>query len=69
MLGARPVPLQVPIGAEETFKGVVDLIDNKPSTGRRQSMTWNDPMPEDLVDTVAEYREKLMKLRQSRTTP
>jgi elongation factor G len=28
-LGANPVPLQIPIGAEEKFKGVVDLIENK----------------------------------------
>src|SRR5690554_61743 len=29
VLGANPVPIQIPIGAEETFKGVVDLIENK----------------------------------------
>ena len=29
ILGANPVPIQIPIGAEETFRGVVDLIDNK----------------------------------------
>ena len=64
MLGARPVPLQVPIGAEETFKGVVDLIDNKAYVWNEEDkgMTWNEiPMPEDLVDTVAEYREKLIE--------
>lgn len=63
-LGANPVPLQVPIGAEETFKGVVDLITN-------QAIVWNEddmgmtfeviPIPEDLIDTVAEYREKLLE--------
>ena len=64
MLGARPVPLQVPIGAEETFKGVVDLIDNKAYVWNEEDkgMTWDEiPMPEDLVDTVAEYREKLIE--------
>ena len=64
MLGARPVPLQVPIGAEETFKGVVDLIDNKAYVWNEEDkgMTWNEiPMPEDLLDTVAEYREKLIE--------
>jgi elongation factor G len=63
-LGANPVPLQVPIGAEETFKGVVDLITN-------QAIVWNEddmgmtfeviPIPEDLQDTVDEYREKLLE--------
>ncbi len=63
-LGANAVPLQVPIGAEERFRGVVDLITN-------QAIVWNEhdmgmtfeviPTPEDLVDTVAEYREKLLE--------
>ena len=63
-LGANAVPLQVPMGAEETFVGVVDLITN-------EARIWNDhdmgmtyevvPIPEDLVDTVAEYREKLLE--------
>ena len=38
MLGGNPVPIQVPIGAEADFKGVVDLIDGKGSYG--MSMTW-----------------------------
>ncbi len=64
MLGGNPVPLQVPIGAEETFRGVVDLITN-------QAIIWNEEdrgmtfevieTPADLVDTVAEYREKLLE--------
>jgi len=63
-LGANAVPLQIPIGAEETFKGVVDLITN-------QAIVWNEEdmgmtfevidIPEDLKDTVAEYREKLLE--------
>ena len=63
-LGANAVPLQVPIGAEENFKGVVDLITN-------QAIIWNEsdqgmtyevvPIPEDLQDTVDEYREKLLE--------
>jgi elongation factor G len=64
MLGARPVPLQVPIGAEETFRGVVDLIDNKAYVWNEEDkgMTWEEiPMPEDLVDTVTEWREKLIE--------
>jgi len=64
MLGANPVPLQVPIGAEDSFKGVVDLITN-------QAIIWNSEdmgmtyevieIPEDLKDTVKEYREKLLE--------
>jgi elongation factor G len=63
-LGAKCIPLQVPIGAEETFKGVVDLITN-------QAIVWNEddmgmtyeviPMPEDLQDTVTEYRGNLLE--------
>ncbi|MDH5603765.1 MAG: elongation factor G [Cyclobacteriaceae bacterium] len=63
-LGANPVPLQVPIGAEDTFKGVVDLISNK-------AIIWNDDdmgmtykvidIPEDLKETVAEWRQKLVE--------
>ena len=61
-LGAQPVPLQVPIGAEETFKGVVDLISNKAIVWNddTQGMTYDEiPIPEDLVDVVAEWREKI----------
>ena len=63
-LGANPVPLQVPIGAEETFRGVVDLISNKAMTWENddQGMTYNEiDIPEDLVDIVAEWREKLVE--------
>jgi elongation factor G len=63
-LGANPVPLQVPIGAEETFRGVVDLISNKAITWENddQGMTYNEiEIPEDLVDVVAEWREKLIE--------
>jgi elongation factor G len=64
MLGSTAIPLQVPIGAEDDFKGVVDLITGK-------AIIWNEndmgmtyeviPTPADLVDTVAEYREKLLE--------
>lgn len=63
-LGANPVPLQIPIGAEDTFKGVVDLLTGK-------AIVWDDategksyneiPVPEDLVETVAEWRQKLVE--------
>lgn len=64
MLGGNAIPLQIPIGAEETFKGVVDLVTNK-------GMIWNEedkgmtftevPIPDDLKDEVAEWREKLLE--------
>ena len=63
-LGANAIPLQIPIGAEESFKGVVDLLTN-------QAIVWNEDdmgmtfteieTPADLVDTVAEWREKLIE--------
>ena len=63
-LGTPAIPLQIPIGAEETFKGVVDLITNK-------AMVWNEedmgmtfeeiPIPADIQDTVDEWKEKLLE--------
>ena len=64
MLGARPVPLQVPIGAEDDFKGVVDLITNKAFVWNEEDkgMTWDEvPIPADLADTVEEYRGLLIE--------
>ena len=64
MLGANPVPLQVPIGAEDDFKGVVDLVQNKAFIWNEDDygMTWEEiPIPEDLKETVEEWREKLFE--------
>ncbi len=63
-LGARAVPLQVPIGAEERFKGVVDLISNEARIWNEedQGMTYQVvPIPEDLVETVEEFRMKMVE--------
>ena len=63
-LGSVSIPLQVPIGAEETFKGVVDLITGKAIVWNEDDMgmTYEEiPVPEDLVDIVAEWREKLLE--------
>ena len=63
-LKGHPVPLQIPIGAETEFKGIVDLIDNKAIIwdDETQGMTYKEiDIPEDLVDTVIEYREKLVE--------
>lgn len=65
ILGANPVPVQIPIGAEETFRGVVDLIDNKAVIwydddvlGQRYEL---EDIPADMVDEVAEWRGKLVE--------
>ncbi len=64
MLGSTAIPLQIPIGAEEHFKGVVDLITNKAVVWDESSkgMTFTEiPIPADLVETVAEYRQILVE--------
>jgi elongation factor G len=64
MLGSNAVPLQLPIGAEDNFKGVVDLINFR-------GMVWNEddkgmtykeiPIPEDMMEESLEWREKLLE--------
>ncbi|SKC78600.1 elongation factor G [Ohtaekwangia koreensis] len=63
-LGSNAVALQLPIGAEENFRGVVDLINNR-------GIVWNEadkgmtfqvvPIPDDMLEEVKEYREKLLE--------
>ncbi|MEL6925156.1 MAG: GTP-binding protein, partial [Bacteroidota bacterium] len=63
-LGANAIPLQLPIGAEETFRGVVDLITNKAIVWNddTQGMTYEEiEIPADMADQVTEYREKLVE--------
>ncbi len=63
-LGAKPVPLQIPIGAEESFRGVVDLISNKAIEwdDSTQGMTFTEiEMPAELVSVAKEWREKLIE--------
>ncbi len=63
-LGSNAIPLQVPIGAEEKFTGVVDLVTNQAIiwNEKDQGMTFNEvPIPDDLKETVAEYRQKLIE--------
>jgi elongation factor G len=64
MLGTKAVPLQLPIGAEDTFKGVVDLVENKALIWNEDDlgMTYKEiPIPEDMIDEVKEYREYLLE--------
>ncbi|MBW0285527.1 elongation factor G [Rhodococcus sp. FH8] len=64
-LGARPLVLQLPIGAEDDFDGVVDLVEMKAITWRGVVPTGTAPtieeIPADLVEKAAEYREKLLE--------
>jgi elongation factor G len=63
-LKANPVPIQIPIGAEEKFEGVIDLV-------RMQAIYWDEksqgmkyemrPIPADLLDTAKEWREKMLE--------
>ena len=63
-LGSNPVPVQLPIGAEDNFKGVVDLI-------RMKAIYWNEEdrgvtydardIPEDMLVDAKEWREKMME--------
>jgi elongation factor G len=63
-LGARPVAIQLPIGAENQFRGIVDLV-------RMKGVIWDEEglgakyhdidIPEDLVEQAKEYREKMIE--------
>ena len=64
VLGATPLPIQIPIGAEETFKGVVDLV-------RMKAIFWHDEtmgaeysveeIPANLLPEAEEYRDKMLE--------
>jgi len=65
-LGARPVPVQIPIGAEENFIGVIDLItmqaiiwDDETSLGTKYRI---EPIPPDLEEEAEEWRTKMVEL-------
>jgi len=64
MLGAKAVPLQLPIGAEDNFKGVVDLITMKGIVWNEQDkgMTFQEvPIPDDMKEEVDQYRQELVE--------
>jgi len=64
MLGSHALPLQIPIGNEEDFKGVVDLINFKGIVWNEedQGMTFETiDIPEDILEEATEYREKLLE--------
>jgi len=64
MLGAKAVPLQLPIGAEDNFKGVVDLIKMKGIIWHMETegMTFDEiPVPADMVEEANEWRQNLIE--------
>jgi elongation factor G len=63
-LGARPAVIQLPIGAEEKFVGIVDLISMKAVVWEEESLGakfHEEPIPSGMKDQAEEYREKLLE--------
>ncbi len=63
-LGVKPVPLQLPIGIEHTFKGVVDLVEMRGIVWQGEDLGAKYdivPIPDDMADQAAEYRAKLVE--------
>ncbi|ANZ37583.1 translation elongation factor G [Lentzea guizhouensis] len=64
-LGAKPLPIQIPIGAESDFIGVVDLIEMRALTWRGEVQKGEDyaieEIPADLVERAQEFREQLLE--------
>jgi elongation factor G len=63
-LGSKAVALQLPIGAEENFRGVVDLVNNRGVIWNEddKGMTFTEvPIPDDMIEEAKEYREKLLE--------
>ena len=64
ILGANPCPIQIPIGAEENFKGLVDLIKMKAILWHDETMGAEydvEEIPADLVDEAQEWRDKMLE--------
>ena len=64
ILGANPCPIQIPIGAEENFKGVVDLLKMKAILWHDETMGAEydvEEIPADLVDEANEWRDKMVE--------
>ncbi|MFN2613018.1 MAG: elongation factor G, partial [Solirubrobacterales bacterium] len=62
-LGAKPLPIQIPIGQEDAFKGVVDLIENKALIWEDELGTEfsTDEVPEELKELAHEHRTHLIE--------
>jgi elongation factor G len=63
-LGAKPVPIQLPIGSENNFQGIVDLVRMKAVVWENENLGANfhdAEIPEDMVELAKEYRLKLIE--------
>lgn len=62
-LGANPIPIQLPIGSEDNFRGLVDLVRCKAVyySDDYGATIEEDTVPDDMLDMVNEYREKLLE--------
>jgi elongation factor G len=63
-LKCRPIPIQIPIGAEDQFKGIVDLVDMKARIWREETLGAQFDeveIPPELVEKVREYRDKMIE--------
>ncbi|GFE59233.1 elongation factor G [Geobacter sp. AOG1] len=63
-LRANPVPIQLPVGSEDTFKGIVDLVEMKAIIWDEEALGakyHEEPIPADMQEVAAEYREKLIE--------
>lgn len=64
MLGGNPLPMQLPIGAEDQFKGVVDLVNFRGIVWNEEDkgMTFKEvPIPDDMLEDAKHWREKLLE--------
>ncbi|MBP6609460.1 MAG: elongation factor G [Paludibacter sp.] len=65
VLGAKPCPIQIPIGAEEKFKGVIDLVQMKAILWHDETMGAEysvEEIPADLLEEAEEWREKMLEV-------
>jgi elongation factor G len=64
-LKCRPLPIQLPIGAEDQFKGIVDLVEMKAVIWRDETLGSEydtEPIPDEMVEKAKEYREKMIEV-------
>jgi len=65
VLGAKPCPIQIPIGAEEKFKGVIDLVQMKAIFWHDETMGAEysvEEIPADLLEEAKEWRDKMLEV-------
>ena len=64
-LGAKPMAIQLPIGAEQQFKGIIDLVDHEGASSGTMSRSARSSttidIPADMLDQAEEYREKMVE--------